>query len=192
MNYLFFGYLILLILSLIALIRLFLWILSPILSSISDPPATSYSHKLDSNNDFPSLLRYNSSTTQYEYTAAELYLSLVIPAYNEYQRISIMLDQTIQYCQSRANNNPSFTYELIIVDDGSTDNTHKIVEKYINKYGENSIRLLRLNVNQGKGGAVQQGMLHSRGMHTENHSKFVCIRIEFVWMQLPHTLVNPN
>lgn len=72
--------------------------------------------------------------------------------------------QTMSYLQAREKKNPSFTYELIFVDDGSSDNTASKILGYRAQYGD-KVRLLQLVKNQGKGGAVQQGMLHSRGKY---------------------------
>lgn len=94
---------------------------------------------------------------------ASKYLSLVMPAYNEQDRIRSTLDETFSYLQERVKKDKSFTYEIIIVDDGSKDNTTKIGFEYINKYGLDVIRILKQGVNQGKGAAVRKGMLCSRG-----------------------------
>jgi dolichyl-phosphate beta-glucosyltransferase len=94
---------------------------------------------------------------------ASKYLSLVMPAYNEQDRIRSTLDETFSYLQERVKKDKSFTYEIIIVDDGSKDNTTKIGFEYINKYGLDVIRVLKQGVNQGKGAAVRKGMLCSRG-----------------------------
>lgn len=56
-----------------------------------------------------------------------------------------------------------YTYEVIIVDDGSRDNTWRKALEWTAKFGVDKVRLLKLVNNQGKGGAVQQGMLHARG-----------------------------
>jgi len=51
------------------------------------------------------------------------------------------------------------------VDDGSKDRTCEVVEEWRDEVGEDRLRLLKLPANQGKGGAVQQGMLHARGRY---------------------------
>ena len=50
----------------------------------------------------------------------------------------------------------SFTYEIIVVDDGSTDATAAEVERWVARLGSDAIRLLRLKANQGKGTAVRK------------------------------------
>ena len=92
---------------------------------------------------------------------ASLYVSFVIPAYNEEKRLPKMLDETIEYLKKRQAENSEFTYEIIIVDDGSKDNTAKLALNYASTYPE--VRLLRQPVNMGKGAAIQAGCLHSRG-----------------------------
>jgi glycosyltransferase involved in cell wall biosynthesis len=56
-----------------------------------------------------------------------------------------------------------FTYEIIVVDDGSRDRTCAVVQSYVKKYGTDTVRLLKLFRNHGKGGAVRKGMLRARG-----------------------------
>jgi len=94
---------------------------------------------------------------------ASKYLSLIVPAYNEQDRIRSTLDETFSYLQDRVKKDKSFTYEVIIVDDGSKDNTTKIGFEYVKKYGLDVIRILKQGFNQGKGAAVRKGMLFSRG-----------------------------
>jgi len=61
--------------------------------------------------------------------------------------------------------NPSFTYEIILVDDGSKDKTTSMGLSYIEKESIERIRVFTLKKNRGKGGAVKRGMLVSRGRH---------------------------
>lgn len=84
-------------------------------------------------------------------------ISIIIPAYNEEQRISATLDKIISY----TNADNFYNYEIIVVDDGSKDNTTEIVGKYIEQF--NVVRLVKQVVNQGKGAAVRRGMLDSKG-----------------------------
>lgn len=48
------------------------------------------------------------------------------------------------------------TYEIIVVDDGSRDKTAAVVQRYSEKYGSDTIRLLKLRQNLGKGGALRE------------------------------------
>lgn len=54
---------------------------------------------------------------------AEVFLSLIIPAYNEELRILTMLKETTDFLKKKSALNKDFTYEIIVVDDGSRDNT---------------------------------------------------------------------
>ncbi|XP_061595346.1 dolichyl-phosphate beta-glucosyltransferase-like [Cololabis saira] len=90
-------------------------------------------------------------------------LSVVIPAYNEELRMPVMLDEAMEYLEKRQKQNPSFTYEVIVVDDGSKDKTTEVALRYTRKYSADKIRVLTLVQNRGKGGAVRMGTLSSRG-----------------------------
>jgi dolichyl-phosphate beta-glucosyltransferase len=61
-----------------------------------------------------------------ETTPATIELSLVVPSYNEENRLPKMMDETMRYLKKRAAADPSFTYELVIVDDGSKDKTYQV------------------------------------------------------------------
>ncbi|XP_036310875.1 dolichyl-phosphate beta-glucosyltransferase isoform X4 [Pipistrellus kuhlii] len=52
-------------------------------------------------------------------------LSIVVPSYNEEKRLPIMMDEALGYLEERQKQDPTFTYEVIIVDDGSKDQTSK-------------------------------------------------------------------
>ncbi|KAM8897795.1 dolichyl-phosphate beta-glucosyltransferase [Spinachia spinachia] len=90
-------------------------------------------------------------------------LSVVIPAYNEELRMPVMLDEATEYLENRQKRQPSFTYEVIVVDDGSKDKTTEVALRYSRKYGDDKVRVLTLVNNRGKGGAVRMGTLSSRG-----------------------------
>eukprot|EP00117_Sycon_ciliatum_P023703 scpid38482/ scgid20079/ Dolichyl-phosphate beta-glucosyltransferase; Asparagine-linked glycosylation protein 5 homolog len=94
---------------------------------------------------------------------ASVYLSIIVPSYNEEERLPIMLDETLEYMQERQTEKPSFTYEIIVVDDGSRDKTSQVALKYAEQHGTDRIRVLTLVKNRGKGGAVRLGMLSARG-----------------------------
>ena len=91
----------------------------------------------------------------------QLFLSVVIPAYNEESRIALTLEQLSTYlgCQE-------YSWEIIVADDGSADTTAHIVSDWASSNG--LIRLVRLD-HRGKGWAVQQGMLAARGEY-----RFLC------------------
>lgn len=54
-------------------------------------------------------------------------------------------------------------YEVIVVDDGSKDNTIGVVKEYAKKVTGDTIKLISMTQNSGKGAAVMTGMLHSSG-----------------------------
>eukprot|EP01111_Echinosteliopsis_oligospora_P016451 TRINITY_DN6848_c0_g1_i1.p1 TRINITY_DN6848_c0_g1~~TRINITY_DN6848_c0_g1_i1.p1 ORF type:complete len:214 (-),score=48.02 TRINITY_DN6848_c0_g1_i1:92-733(-) len=94
-----------------------------------------------------------------------VHLSVIVPAYFEESRISKMLDETITFLEAKTKQNKQYTWEIIIVDDGSTDRTSSVSLEYVKKHGTDRIRLLSLSLNRGKGGAVQRGMLCARGKY---------------------------
>eukprot|EP01101_Sappina_pedata_P000203 TRINITY_DN10206_c0_g1_i1.p1 TRINITY_DN10206_c0_g1~~TRINITY_DN10206_c0_g1_i1.p1 ORF type:complete len:335 (-),score=128.95 TRINITY_DN10206_c0_g1_i1:79-1038(-) len=96
---------------------------------------------------------------------ASIYFSVIVPAYNEEERLSVMLDETLEHLKSRHQADSSITFEIIIVDDGSKDQTSKVALEYVAREGTDRVRLLRLAQNCGKGGAVKRGMLCGRGKY---------------------------
>mmetsp|Transcript_19170 Transcript_19170/g.64220 ORF Transcript_19170/g.64220 Transcript_19170/m.64220 type:complete len:286 (-) Transcript_19170:358-1215(-) len=94
---------------------------------------------------------------------ASRYLSVVVPAYNEEGRLGAMLTEAIEYLQKREADNPAFTWEVIVVDDGSQDRTGEVALAFARRLSEDCVRLLRLPMNCGKGFAVREGMLCARG-----------------------------
>jgi dolichyl-phosphate beta-glucosyltransferase len=84
-------------------------------------------------------------------------ISLVLPAYNEQPRIRASLEKIEQYA---AGHWPA--WELIVVDDGSQDGTAVIVQQYhISGPSGHRIRLLRNDINRGKGFSVRRGFMES-------------------------------
>lgn len=80
-------------------------------------------------------------------------ISIIIPCYNEAETIDELLTSVI-------NVQLPYKKEIIVVDDCSTDNGFKVIEKY----GENSeIKIYRHEVNQGKGAALRTGISHATG-----------------------------
>lgn len=66
-----------------------------------------------------------------------------------------MLDECFDYLESRCKEHREFTYEVIVVNDGSKDMTVKVAHEYGVKYGTERSRVLNLITNRGKGGAVR-------------------------------------
>lgn len=90
-------------------------------------------------------------------------LSVIVPAYNEEERLPPMLDEAIDFLEARLKAHPKYTYEIIVVSDGSRDGTTNVTESYTRKYGSNKVRCLKLIKNRGKGGAVRLGVQSCRG-----------------------------
>jgi dolichyl-phosphate beta-glucosyltransferase len=82
--------------------------------------------------------------------------SVVIPAFNEAARLPRYLDDIVLYLVSRGE-----PWEVVVVDDGSSDGTADVVHAVAGQYGQ--VRLLRRPTNGGKGVAVRAGMLAARG-----------------------------
>jgi len=83
-------------------------------------------------------------------------LSIIVPAYNESSRIGPSLEAIVAYLRGLP-----LTWELLIVDDGSRDNTAEVVMKQIDGLPE--ARLIGYHPNRGKGFAVRTGVLASKG-----------------------------
>ena len=83
-------------------------------------------------------------------------MSIVIPAYNEEKRIAGSLLETCAYM-----NDFGMEYEIIVVDDGSSDGTGRTVD-HIAKDVRN-VRLVRYEKNRGKGHALRTGVLVTKG-----------------------------
>ena len=79
-------------------------------------------------------------------------LSIIIPAYNEEKLIKKSITLIQNYLKKRKINN-----EIIVVNDGSSDNTLEIIKKL------KKLRLISYKKNKGKGYAVRKGMLAARG-----------------------------
>ncbi|GJN76725.1 dolichyl-phosphate beta-glucosyltransferase [Purpureocillium lilacinum] len=121
---------------------------------------------------------------------AELYLSVVFPAYNEEDRIIPTLEEAVEYLDKHigrptdrktvhspsrrrhvrahsADREPEKElsgYEIIIVNDGSKDKTVDVVLEFANKHQlHDIIRVVSLTRNRGKGGGVTHGLRHVRG-----------------------------
>jgi glycosyltransferase involved in cell wall biosynthesis len=80
-------------------------------------------------------------------------LSILMPVYNELERVERAIDEVL------ATELPA-DFELIVVDDGSTDGTREILR---NRDWDDRVRLYEHEVNQGKGAAVRTGLTHANG-----------------------------
>ncbi len=85
----------------------------------------------------------------------QVFLSLVIPAYNEEARISATLQRVISYLEGR-----SYSWEVLVADDGSSDGTAGLVAEVA--ASNPNLQLINLS-HRGKGWAVKNAMLTARG-----------------------------
>ena len=83
-------------------------------------------------------------------------LSIIIPAYNEAQRLPPTLERVASFLATLP-----LRSEIIVVDDGSKDDTCGVVERAMTRTP--ALRLVRQTPNRGKGAAVRAGMLAARG-----------------------------
>lgn len=82
--------------------------------------------------------------------------SLIIPAYNESARLGSTLERVLAYVHAQG-----WNAEVIVVNDGSRDNTAEIVKSFAAK--DPILRLVENPGNRGKGYSVRNGMLNARG-----------------------------
>ncbi len=85
-------------------------------------------------------------------------VSVIIPAYNEAARLPLTLEATAACFAARAE-----AFELLVVDDGSADQTAQVVEEFAAAHPEYSVQCLSYGGNRGKGYAVRYGMLRASG-----------------------------
>ena len=84
-------------------------------------------------------------------------ISIVIPAYNEESRIVPTMEKIIDFVQNREHK----SFEIVVVDDGSSDKTADVVKGFAAHAPY--IRLLKNEINSGKGASVKKGVMDARG-----------------------------
>ncbi len=87
---------------------------------------------------------------------AKPFLSVVIPAYNEAKRLPLTLIDIDKHLQEQ-----EYSYEILVVNDGSTDATAEIVRRFSSLI--DNLKLVDNLENHGKGWVVRQGMLAAKG-----------------------------
>ena len=88
------------------------------------------------------------------------FLSVVIPAYNEEERLQATLETVVRYLGKQ-----EYSSEIVVVDDGSADGTCEVVRSFIARHeGPPPVRLIE-NDHRGKGYTVRTGMLNSQGKY---------------------------
>ena len=96
------------------------------------------------------------------------YLSIIVPAYNEEQRLPQTLRNITSYVQDSG-----FAAEIIVVDDGSADDTARVVEEFAASHP--IVHLIR-NDHRGKACTVQTGMLAAKGQYVPLVKSFALSR----------------
>jgi glycosyltransferase involved in cell wall biosynthesis len=89
-------------------------------------------------------------------TQAEIYLSVIVPAFNEAERIG----KTLRRLQSYLAQVP-FNWEILVVIDGAQDHTAAVVQRLVPEIAE--LKIVERAVNRGKGFTVKEGMLAAAG-----------------------------
>ncbi|SZF00520.1 unnamed protein product [Blumeria hordei] len=131
----------------------------------------------------------------------EIEISVVVPAYNEEQRLTAMLEEAVEYLEAEYGRRPKRLdktkatpggqpskpmvvggYEILIVNDGSSDKTVEVALEFSRRHGLHDIlRVCTLKTNRGKGGAVIHGFRHVRGAYAlfadaDGASRFTDVR----------------
>ena len=83
-------------------------------------------------------------------------LSIVIPAYNESARIEQTLERVMSCVETQG-----WNAEVLVVDDGSTDTTPEIIQRWMKRYPR--LHLIKNDGNRGKGYSVRNGLLQASG-----------------------------
>jgi glycosyltransferase involved in cell wall biosynthesis len=93
----------------------------------------------------------NDDKSQHQETA----ITIIIPVHNEEKRLTPSMRRTIEYCKTE-----KWDYELIFVEDGSTDKTVEIIQDLASK--NNRIKLVSNPERLGKGKAIRSGVVHAQ------------------------------
>lgn len=106
-----------------------------------------------------------------------VYLSVIIPAYNEEKRLPRTLEEIDKYLSRQP-----YDYEILVVNDGSKDKTAEIAENL--KFKIKNLKLIDNKINQGKGAVVRQGILAAQGRYrlfTDADNSTSIDQLEKIW-----------
>jgi dolichol-phosphate mannosyltransferase len=85
-------------------------------------------------------------------------LSIIIPVFNEEKLVCHLLEKVIALVPA-----DGITKEIVVVDDGSSDSTRRVIEEFLKAHNNGSVRLIPHEHNQGKGAAVRTGFKSAKG-----------------------------
>jgi dolichyl-phosphate beta-glucosyltransferase len=102
-----------------------------------------------------------------------VYLSIIIPCYNEEKRLPYALSQTIPYVKAQ-----NYECEIIVVNDGSTDKTSQVAASFQSTFP--GLRIIEYAQNRGKGYAVKKGMLEATGKFRLFMDADLAVPVEFI------------
>eukprot|EP00386_Alphamonas_edax_P001091 GDKI01003183.1.p1 GENE.GDKI01003183.1~~GDKI01003183.1.p1 ORF type:complete len:357 (+),score=90.89 GDKI01003183.1:209-1279(+) len=151
------------------------WFLEPLRKWTKEDPNSLREEISEANFHAP---KGNPAALLYQNSAVTL--SVVVPAYNEKDRLPVMLQECVQFLKERSQKSSgTFTWEVVVVDDGSRDNTFDVAASSAaslgvcanpntlpadtHTQGGGVIRCIKLVRNRGKGFAVRMGMHAARG-----------------------------
>ncbi|MBZ9571841.1 glycosyltransferase family 2 protein [Patescibacteria group bacterium] len=106
-----------------------------------------------------------------------MYLSVIIPAYNEEKRLPKTLREINKYLKEQ-----DYDYEMIVVSDGSTDRTVEVVKNLMAEI--KNLKIIDFKENKGKGFGVRQGMLEAIGEYrifTDADNSTTIDQVEKMW-----------
>ena len=107
------------------------------------------------------------------------FLSIVIPAHNEQNRLPATLEQIFRFLEQQP-----FTSEVIVVENGSNDQTQEVAQEFASRHK----RLAVIQSEKGKGAAVQRGMLAANGEYRFMCDADLSMPVEEIVKFLPPTL----
>ena len=124
-----------------------------------------------------------------------MYLSVIIPAYNEEKRLSKTLEEIDKYLSKQrvaeasphlppcsASPHSVYDYEILVVNDGSKDKTAQVIRDRVSVI--QNLRLIDNKKNNGKGYVVRQGMLEAEGEYrifTDADNSTSIDQVEKMW-----------
>ena len=112
-----------------------------------------------------------------------IFLSVIIPAHNEENRLPRALEQVLRFLKEQP-----FTSEVIVVENGSTDKTLQVAQKFAGEH--KSVRVTQSE--RGKGAAVKRGMLEAQGKYRFMCDADLSMPVEEITKFIPPALEDPD